>query len=430
MSDNFPINLSRFRIDAENYRQLVKIRFPAKIPRTSTKSRNTGADGKPSDSRVNMRKTTKIGQRFQKSCRRLATYGLVVLIAACSSSDQKTDPSTRSLAAELPPAELPTYAKGDRFTYDNPEEIWTVEGARKGLVAWRSSRGRIQKRLFDPILPPIVWEEPGQPKGSRKLLEWSGSLFPLKAGNKMTFKAAVRRNGQSRQKVFVWNCYAGNPRMITIPAGTFAAFPTYCRRNDGRKVQTYYAPAVNTAVSIKTTTNGGKETLRQLIATKVGKGPRISARLGESLPGGWSTAAIAEWQKNSAYPRQDQARRNADRSRSRSAERRPLPVKPATQLATTLPAPKLRPPKQRFGAHLGSFSTPAGAKRAWRIYGAAHKRILLKRAHAVIPVDLGKPKGILYRLVAAPEEIRKDAVALCRAIKKDKGFCRVIPTEP
>ena len=57
------------------------------------------------------------------------------MVAACASPDPKSDPATRSLTAELPPAELPTYAKGDRFTYDNPEESWTVEGARKGLVA-------------------------------------------------------------------------------------------------------------------------------------------------------------------------------------------------------------------------------------------------------------------------------------------------------
>lgn len=354
---------------------------------------------------------------------------LIVLVAACSAPNGKTDPVTRALTAELPPAELPTYAKGDRFTYDNPEEIWTVEGARKGLVAWRSSRGRIQKRLFDPILPAIIWEEPGERKGTRKLLEWSGSLFPLKAGNKMTFKTALRVEGRPGQTVFVWNCYAGNPRMISIPAGTFAAFPTYCRRNDGRKVQSYYAPAVNAPVSIRTTTAKGKETLRRLIATKVGRGARITARLEESLPGGWSTAAIAEWQKNSAYPRQNSAKRTIRRSQRRSAERLPVPGKSGKKIAVAIATLKLRPPEPLFGAHLGSFSTTAGAKRAWRIYGTAHKRILSKHAHAVIPIDLGKPKGTLYRLVAAPSESRKNAVALCRAIKKDKGFCRVIPTE-
>ena len=378
-----------------------------------------------------MRKTIRTERRLRDRCRHIASCGLVIIVTACASPDPKSEPATRSLAAELPPAELPTYAKGDRFTYDNPEEIWTVEGARKGLVAWRSSRGRIQKRLFDPILPPIVWEGPGQPAGSRKLLEWSGSLFPLKAGNKMTFKTAVQRAGGPGQKMFVWNCYAGNPRMVTIPAGTFAAFPTYCRRNDGKKVQSYYAPAVNAAVSVKTTKAEGRETLRRLTARKVGRGPRIAARLGESLPGGWSAAAIAEWQGKDAYPRQDRARQTMRRGRARSAEQQPVPPESAKEIATVKPAlvPPLKPPatKPRFGAHLGSFSTPAGAARAWRIYGSAHKRLLSERAHAIIPVDLGKPKGVLYRLVAAPSDTRNKALELCRAIKEDKGFCRVIP---
>ncbi len=376
-----------------------------------------------------MRKTIKIGGSLQTLCRNITPCGLILIVAACASPGPKSDPTTRSLTAELPPAELPTYAKGDRFTYDNPAESWTVEGARKGLVSWRSSLGRVQKRLFDPILPPVVWEEPGQPKGTRKLLEWSGSLFPLKAGNKMTFKAAVRRQGGSRQKVFVWNCYAGNPRMITIPAGSFAAFPTFCRRNDGRKVQSYYAPAVNAAVSINTTMPDGKETLRRLTATKVGPGARIAAKMGESLPGGWSTAAIAEWQQNSAYPRQELARNSLRRGRARSAETIPGAISSAKQATTALLAPKLRRPTSRFGAHLGSFSTAAGAKRAWRIYETAHRRLLAKRTHAIIPIDLGKPKGVLYRLVAARADSRQEAAALCRAIKNDKGFCRVISTD-
>ncbi len=380
-----------------------------------------------------MRKTTKIRRSVLELSRRTVPCGLIVLATACSLPDKKTDPETRSLTAELPPAELPTYAKGDRFTYDNPEESWTVESVRKGLIAWRSSRGSTQKRLFDPILPPIAWEGPGQQKGTRKLLEWSGSLFPMKAGNKMTFKTAVRSNGRPGQILYVWNCYAGNPRMISIPAGTFAAFPTYCRRNDGRQVQSYYAPAVKAAASIKTITAEGQETLRRLTTTKVGRGARTSSRFGESLPGGWSTAAIAEGQQNSASSRQNPAKQTIRRSRTRNAESLPVPTKPAKKVATAtprvIPPPKLRAPRPLYGAHLGSFSTAAGAKRAWRIYGTAHKRLLSKQAHAVIPVDLGKPKGILYRLVAAPEENRKNALALCRAIKKDKGFCRVIPTE-
>lgn len=434
--------------------------------------------------------------------RRLTPILLMVAIAACSSPDTVTEERTDALPTQLPAAEIPTYAKGDRYIYDNPYEVWTIVRIQEGMVTWQSSLGETRQTMFDPLLPPVGWRKSDSSGGNRQILEWSGGLFPLKSGNKLTYKSAVQVDGSAGHALFVWNCYAGNPRLLTVPAGDFATVPVYCRRSDGQKLQTYYAPALHNAASLVLTTPDGRETTRNLLSFEPGAGARVAGPRSESLPGGWSAAAIADWSSDgSGLPRVRPERvadanppiglagptdrsRNADelppaetapqrhllallggRQATRpaaaaphtdkeaappapsegqadgtaataipkiKAPAAPTPRKPAgAVIAAATPAGESAPVEQRakaarYGAHVGSFSTKAGAERAWETFGKTSKVLETVETHTVLPINFGAPRGVLYRLFAGPTTSISDAKELCAAIKGEGAYCRVI----
>jgi len=80
----------------------------------------------------------------------------------------------------------------------------------------------------------------------------------------------------------------------------------------------------------------------------------------------------------------------------------------------------------RYGAHFGSFGTPQGAERAWPIFGKKYKILRKTDEFAVVPVDLGAPKGVLYRLIAGPTPSKDDARRLCDALKEAGSYCSVV----
>lgn len=389
--------------------------------------------------------------------RRLAPIWLVMAFAACSTPVKAPEESTTDvLPTQLPAAEIPTYAKGDRYIYDNPQEVWTVVGLQDGLVTWESSLGETRTTMFDPLLPPVKWRKADSSGGSRQILEWSGGLFPLKAGNKLTYKDAVQVEGDTGHALFVWNCYAGNPRRLHVPAGDFATVPVFCRRSDGHKLQTFYAPALYNAASLVLTSPDGKETTRNLISFEPGKGARIAGPRTESLPGGWSAAAIADWTTDIAgLPRvrpEQVAEANppvglagpTDRSRNADEVPREAPAPQRTMLAFHAPAikipalsaptpvpvtaalPSKRDDAPRYGAHIGSFSTEKGAERAWGLLGKKSGTLRQTAEHAVVEIDLGAPKGVMYRLLAGPSASKADTERLCEAIKAEGSYCRVV----
>lgn len=368
---------------------------------------------------------------------------IVVLgfLAACA--DRSGDaPASDTLRMALPAAELPTFAKGDSYIFDNPRETWRVVDVSNDLVTWDSKRSGRQVTMFDPMLPPVRWTRPDGQTGERKLLEWSGSLFPLKAGNKLTFKTAVSVDGRPGHARFLWNCYVGNPRQVAVPAGNFAALPVFCRRNDGYKTNTYYAPALHRPIAVTTAGPTGKPVLRQLVSFEEGAGARIAASLRESLPGGWSAAAVANsGSKKLSGPRiTPQALANDNPPVSLASPPAKAPLSPTqntkkadrTRAAERNPARKATNPTQKTGfhVHIGSFGTRERAERGWTIFKHKFGEILENQPHSIALVDLGPTIGKTFRLYAGPMESAAAGKTLCRNLKKQGGYCRVfkIPT--
>jgi SPOR domain len=204
------------------------------------------------------------------------------------------------------------------------------------------------------------------------------------------------------------------------------------------------------------TSPDGKETTRNLVSFEPGKGARVTGPRTESLPGGWSAAAIADWKSDIAgLPRvrpEQVAEANppvglagpTDRSRNADEIPHEAPAPQRTMLAfhaPTLKIPVLTAPSPvpvtaalpskhdeapRYGAHIGSFSTQKGAERAWTLLGKKLEAVGKTAEHTVIKVDLGAPKGVMYRLLAGPSASKADVARLCETIKAEGNYCRVV----
>lgn len=217
---------------------------------------------------------------------------LLAILSACSNDDALIKTTAGYPPVEMQPSDLPSFAIGDSFTFDNPDETWTVSGIQDGLVIWRSSLGGSRKTVFAPFVPPIEWTAKGNAAGEERLTGWGDGLFPLKGGKKTEFRTRARMNGEAVATPFEWKCYSGNPRKVTVKAGAYAAYPLFCRRNDGLTAQSFYAPEVNAPLMITQRKRPAPAETRELVGFKLATGPRIAATAAHGLPKGMALAAV------------------------------------------------------------------------------------------------------------------------------------------
>lgn len=350
-------------------------------------------------------------------------FVLSTLLAACSYfGDGDAIPKTDPLRTELPPANVPTYGKGDRYTYDNPKETWTVVDIANDLVHWKSSLGSSQVTVFDPLMPSVEWTLADKTSATRKILEWNGRMFPLKAGNKLTFKDAFRLGEDTALMHYVWNCYAGQPRRIRVPAGLFATYPVLCGRSDGYRAQGYYAPAVNKAVSITYVEPDGRTTVRSLQSFKLGNGQRIAAKPGTSLPRGWSEAALKRLTPLAAKPvKRVPPPSSTTATAGRESEPQTTAVTPSVPSAPKTATVSVG----RYLVQLSSLSAPLSARKEWTRLQKAFPDLFGERV-LVLEKRLIEGRGTFYRVQTGRYETLKDARAVCDTLKAKRQDCLVI----
>ncbi len=283
-----------------------------------------------------------------KAARRLGscmTACALALIAGCSNDDALIKTTAGYPPVAMKPSDLPTFAVGDSFTFDNPTETWTVAAVRDGLVTWRSSRGALRKTVFEPFMPPIEWTAPDRSYGEAQLTAWGDGLFPLKGGLKTEFRTRARRSGENAATAYEWKCYSGNPRKVKVEAGSFAAYPVFCRRSDGQTVQSFYAPEVNASLMTTRRKRPAPPETRELVSFKLAEGQRIAATRFHGLPPGVALAAVDP----SVRPEQPTATALAD---VRGGTPAPAPQAGATSgpAAPAIPAPPSPPAGQAQAA--------------------------------------------------------------------------------
>ena len=73
--------------------------------------------------------------------------------------------------------------------------------------------------------------------------------------------------------------------------------------------------------------------------------------------------------------------------------------------------------------HLASFRSNKAATRAWSQLKRAHRSLLGNLRSEVNRVNLGKTKGIYYRLIAGPFKSGSEASAVCKKLKARRQYC-------
>jgi hypothetical protein len=77
----------------------------------------------------------------------------------------------------------------------------------------------------------------------------------------------------------------------------------------------------------------------------------------------------------------------------------------------------------KSAVHLASFRSKQAAGRAWAQLRRAHNSILGKLKNEVVRVNLGRKKGVYYRLVAGPFSSAAAAATACKQLKSRRQFC-------
>lgn len=133
-------------------------------------------------------------------------------------------------AAPGPP--LPAYAPGDAFIFSDGR----VERVRKldaAGVVWSGLSARRWARDRNFIVPVLSWRL-GEREGRRTVSPGAERLWPLARGKAARFRVVTetRNVGEAawRRSVSMWTCHTGSPRMVTVKAGAFEAWPVSCDR--------------------------------------------------------------------------------------------------------------------------------------------------------------------------------------------------------
>ena len=83
---------------------------------------------------------------------------------------------------------------------------WQVVAVKDNKIHWNSDGGDRQITYSNPVLPVLAWESPVNGKGRRLISGQIGRLFPMKVGNRASFRAAVSTDRPPFDWVFNWKC--------------------------------------------------------------------------------------------------------------------------------------------------------------------------------------------------------------------------------
>ncbi len=310
-----------------------------------------------------------------------ALFGALLLTACTSDGDQE------GYGTEAPGR----YMVGDSFTFDNPQETWTVVSIEGERVYWRSDRGDEHVTGHDPLMPALEWKFVGEGGGRRQFSDIKGSLFPLKKGNLLTYtssvenwtvKDGVREQPQSWQ--YNWSCNVAGTERMEVPAGSFDTYKVVCGRYKPSEIEFFYAPRIGYFVVMRIDDPANEGTVvRNLLSFN-----RVAL--------GGEPVAVA-----------------------------PPPPPPPPPLPPPEPEPTQEPPPVKpLGPEtgdgprvvLGAFSSEENAERGWQIYKDGNADLLGDLNPVISPVRF-RGQGTLFRLATERLESGSVAQSLCSKLK-------------
>lgn len=353
-------------------------------------------------------------------------------------------------ASQAPPDLRP----GDTFVFDNPTVTWQVVSVTEdGNIAWQADNGETQITAPNPLLPALEWSSESRGSGRRLISDMSGSMFPLKPGNDITFRSTVDTDRPPYAWEFDWTCETGDLQSVAVPAGTFPAYRISCGRQQPDEVVFYYAPEVGNYVHlIAIDSNGGPPQERRL--TDYSRAAMPMQRAGMPVPAPGAVVLESEQPDQMSLSQSDSP-----------ADAPPTPRAGPTALGmiaqdgtpqTMEPAPSQAPQSGLVGSqtesqapqqgqeaamaataaeeagvspgtvavHLASYKEPGNAERGWQQMIAAHRDQLQGMRPLIRKVDIAG-KGVFYRLHAGPLESDAQGKAICRVLVQRGAYCKV-----
>ncbi len=73
--------------------------------------------------------------------------------------------------------------------------------------------------------------------------------------------------------------------------------------------------------------------------------------------------------------------------------------------------------------HLASYRSRQAAERGWTQFRRAHSALIGNLEHQISRIDLGRGKGVYFRLIAGPIEGARSAKNLCDRLKRRRQYC-------
>lgn len=387
--------------------------------------------------------------------RRLAALTLVVGLAGCSGFDPSfglldgasTSEETAE-AGELSPDEAvlaqapPRYEVGDVFAFDNPDVTWQIVAIDEAGIHWVSDTGEKQSTDANPLLPALAWESNRRGSGKRLISDVQGGLYPLRVGNRMTFKSTVSTDKPPYAWEFDWSCEVLGQEFVDSPAGDYNAFKVMCGRQRPDELVFYYAPSVGHYLRMEVAGEAGEKPLirnlvgfRRIAATR--PQTQIIASQGDipppepeaagsggnlGLPDGTpaTIAPVVSEETGTATQTVTQIPQSGIVDSATSNQ----PVSLTQTQALAQPAASTSVGSSGFGLHLASYKSEASVDTGWKRLKGQLPGLIDGMNPVVKRVDLGS-KGVFYRLHAAPVTNQAAAADLCRQIKARGAYCKV-----
>jgi len=217
---------------------------------------------------------SKTGNRC--SLRTAAALSAVALLVGCSGFGKEADPSGKQVSAAesalaaqplikpLKPARKPRFSVGDSFVFkfgngvQQTENVVAVHGDR---VGWALANGAKWTTSSTAMFNTSRWSGTKNfGKGHQRFVGWSRSLFPLRVGRSVRYRAVGRSTQDPKKWTLKWTCTVPSQERVTVVAGSFDTFRVICHR-PGQTRTYYYAPKVGLYVLRLTmgTNPGSKE---------------------------------------------------------------------------------------------------------------------------------------------------------------------------
>ena len=73
--------------------------------------------------------------------------------------------------------------------------------------------------------------------------------------------------------------------------------------------------------------------------------------------------------------------------------------------------------------HIGSWRSKQGANRAWTQLRRVYRTAFANMRPEVSRVDLGRGKGVFFRLIVGPFKTQAAAQRACRQLKRRRQYC-------